>query len=176
MLEHSEEEFIKELFEQHRQMMYKTAFGILHNKSDAEDVVQNAFLWIINNFDKISQIPCYEMVFYFANIIEHLSINLINQQKRHPLEDIEEHKDIASEDSVEEQAYDNILTREIEQALEELSDRDFSLMYMYVLKQMKPKEIAEVMKIPEKNIRVYIERARKRLIKILKKRGIVDDI
>ena len=134
------------------------------------------FLWIIHNLDKISQIPCYERVFYFANIIEHLSINIINRQKHHQTEDIEQYKDIAFDYSVEKQADDNIFTSEIEQALEELSDRDFSLMYMFVFKQMKPKEIAEAMKIPHDNIRVYIERARKRLIKILKKRGIFDDI
>ena len=68
------------------------------------------------------------------------------------------------------------MVKEIEQALEELSDRDYGIMYLYIFKQMKYREIAEAMNIPEKNINVYIERARKRLIKILKKRGIVDDI
>ena len=66
----------------------------------------NTFLWIIHNLDKISQIPCYERVFYFANIIEHLSINIINRQKHHQTEDIEQYKDIAFDDSVEKQADD----------------------------------------------------------------------
>lgn len=41
---------------------------------------------------------------------------------------------------------------------------------------MKYKDIAQAMNIPEKNIHAYIERARKRLIKILKERGVSDDI
>lgn len=176
MPENPDSKLINELFAKYRQTMFKIAFGILHNKSDAEDAVQNAFLWIINNVDKISQIPCYERGFYFATIIEHISINLINKQKRHPSEDIEAHPEFVSDRSVEEQANDNIMIKEIERALEELSDRDYSLMYLSVFKQMKHKEIAEALDIPEKNINVYIERARKRLIKILKKRGIVDDI
>lgn len=113
-------------------------------------------MWIINNIDKISQIPCYEREFYFVNIIEHLSININSRQKDHQTEDIERCKDIALDYSVDERADDNILTSEIEQALEELSDRDFSLMYMFVFKQMKPKEINEAMKIPHDNIHVYI--------------------
>lgn len=176
MPENIDSELINELFAKYRQTMFKIAFGILHNKSDAEDAVQNAFLWIINNIDKIAQIPCYERGFYFAAVIEHISINLINKQKRHPSEDIEAHPDLVSDQSVEEQVSENITIQEIEQALEELSDRDYSLMYLSLFKQMKHKEIAEALNIPEKNINVYIERARKRLIKILKKRGIVDDI
>ena len=38
--------------------------GILHNKSDAEDVVQNAVLSIINNLERISQIPVTKGVTY----------------------------------------------------------------------------------------------------------------
>lgn len=176
MPDSSESELIKKLFVTHKQMMYKIALGILHNEADAEDVVQNAFLWIIKNSEKITQIPCYETGFYLANIVEHLSINHINRQKRHPLENLDEHKDIASDYSVEEQADDNIFISDIEQALEELSDRDYSLMYLYIFKRLKYNEIAEAVNIPEKNIHAYIKRARKRLIKILKERGIVDDI
>ncbi len=169
-------EFAKDLFETYRQMMYNTAFGILRNKADAEDIVQNAFLWVINNLDKIMQIPYNERVFYFATIIEHTSINFINKQKRHPIEDIDEHRDIASNCSIEDKVDENIMIEEIECALEELSDRDYSIMYLYAFKQMKPKEIAKALDISEKNIRVYIKIARERLIKILRQRGFYYDI
>lgn len=39
----SDDKLISELFVEYRQMMFKMAIGILHNKSDAEDVVQDAF-------------------------------------------------------------------------------------------------------------------------------------
>lgn len=42
-----------ELFAKYGQMMFKTAFGILNNRSDAEDAVQDSFLWIINNFSRL---------------------------------------------------------------------------------------------------------------------------
>lgn len=176
MSKKSDDKFVNELFRTHKQMMFKIAMGILHNSANAEDVVQDAFLWMFNNLEKISRIPCYERGFYFANIIEHASLNLIKRQKHHPLEDIDKHENIASDYSVEEQADDNIMINEIEQALQDLSDRDFGLMYLYIFKDMKYKDIAQAMNIPEKNIHAYIERARKRLIKILKERGVSDDI
>lgn len=165
-------EIVRELFEKHRQMMYSKAFGILHNKSDAEDAVQNAFLSIINKLDKIISIPSNERVFYIVSIIEHAAYDILRKQNLHPSEDIYDHTDINTLLSTEGNALDNIAVEEIKSALEELSDKDYSLLYLYLFKQLKPKEIAEKLDIPEKNIRSYIKRARTRLIKILRKRGI----
>ncbi|MBD5128515.1 MAG: sigma-70 family RNA polymerase sigma factor [Ruminococcaceae bacterium] len=168
----AEIELIKELFGTHKKMMFNIAFGILHNRSDAEDAVQDAFLSIINNIEKISRIPCREKVFYIVTIIENVSINKANKKKRHPTEDIEEHFEIASDYSVEKKADEALLIKEIKSALTELSDRDYSIIYLYAFKQMTPKEIANEFGIREKNIHTYIDRARKRLIKILNGRGI----
>lgn len=164
-------EFAKELFETYSQMMYKIAFNILQNKFSAEDAVQNAFLWIMGNLDKIYEIPDFERAFYFSTIIEHISIDLLNEQKKQLSKAVDDYQEFAVLTSAEEEALDNITIQEIEEALKKLSDTDYSLMYLYLFKQMKPKEIAKELNIPEKNIRTYIMRARKRLIKILKREG-----
>lgn len=166
MSKETDNKLLNELFKQYRQMMFRIALGILHNEADAEDAVQDAFLAIINNFDKIFQIPCIEREFYFVTIIGNKAKNKINKINRHPLEDIEEHEEIFADHSVEEEADKNFLIKEIISALNELSDRDYSIMYLYVFDQMKPKEIAQELGISEKNIHTYIERAKKRLVKI----------
>lgn len=176
MSKETDDKLLTELFKQYRQMMFRIALGILHNEPDAEDAVQDAFLSIINNLEKISLIPCTEMKFYFVTIIENAAINKINKSNRHPLENIEEHCEFFSDYSVEDEADKKFLLREIKSALNELSDRDYSIMYLYVFNQMKPKEIAEELGISEKNIHTYIERAKKRLVKILNERGIYYDI
>lgn len=171
-----EKELIKELFEAHRQIMYKTALGILHNRAEAEDVVQNAFLWIINNIEKVIQIPHNERAFYFTYITEHISIDLYRKQKAHPTESIDENYTLGSERSAEDEALSRLSVIEIKNALEELSDRDYDLLYLYLFKEKNYREIGEIMSIPENYVRVYIQRARKRFIKILKKRGVIDDV
>ncbi len=42
-------ELINKLFEKYEQMMFDVALRILQNRSDAEDVVQHAFSWLISN-------------------------------------------------------------------------------------------------------------------------------
>lgn len=169
-------ELINKLFEKYEQMMCDVALGILHNKSDAEDVVQDAFSWILNNPKAISIIPDNEKGFYLTGMVKHISLNYIKKKKRHPLENIDEQEALFSNCSVEETALENITIEEIKQALGELSAADFSLMYLYVIMQMKPSEIAKELKIPEKNIRSQVRYAKKRLIKILKRRGFDYDI
>ena len=46
MSDSSDNRLIKELYETHREMMLKIALGILHNRADAEDAVQDVFLRI----------------------------------------------------------------------------------------------------------------------------------
>ena len=48
----------EELYLLYRQDMYKTAYSILQDSFEAEDVVHEAFLIVIKKLDKISEIKC----------------------------------------------------------------------------------------------------------------------
>lgn len=172
----NEDKLINKLFAEYKQMMFKIAFSILHNRSDAEDAVQDAFLSIINNFEKISQMPCHERANYFASITEHRSIDIYRKRSRHPTEDLDEFYDLSSDENIEEKAFSDLTVEEIKSALDELSDRDYELLYLYLFKEMSPAKISGLMGIPENNIRTYIMRARKRFVKILRERGIDYDV
>ncbi len=149
-------ELINKLFEKYEQMMFDVALRILQNRFDAEDVVQDAFSWLIKNPKAISDFSDNEKRFYLAGMVKHISLNYIKKKKRHPLENMDGYEELASNYSVEETALENITIEEIKQALSELSALDYSLMYLYVIMQMKPSEIAKELKIPKKNIRAQV--------------------
>ena len=172
MSQRSDAEFLKELFETHRQTMYKIALGILHNSHDAEDVVQNAFLWISNNLEKISHIPCNERRYYFAKIIEHQTLNLIKKRQRHPESDIDEYKEINSGIFVDEAYLEKVTVEEIKQVIRTMSAADRLMLKLFLFEERSYKEIAGIAGITEVNARVSVHRARKRLAKLLKERGI----
>ena len=172
MSKKADDRLICELFSKYRQMMFKIAFGIFNNKSDAEDIVQDSFLWIIDNFDKISQIPCNKRACYFANITEHLSLNAINKQRTHPTDDIDEHADISSDIFVEKKAVDKITIDEVKQIIRTLSEIDRLMLRLYLFEGRNYKEISRIAGISEGNARICVYRARKRLAKLLKEQGI----
>jgi len=171
MSKKADDRLICELFAKHRQIMFKIAFGILHNKSDAEDIVQESFLWIINNLDKISQIPCNKRACYFASITEHLSLNAINKQRTHPTDDIDEHADISSDISVEKNAVDKITIDEVKRIIRTMSETDRLMLRLYLFEGRSYKEISRIAGISEGNARVCVYRARNRLAKPPKDRG-----
>ncbi len=166
---------LKELFETYRDMMFKTAISILHNRPDAEDAVQDVFLKAMNNLATISQIPPKERAFYFSSAVENASINILKKKNRHSTENIDECYELASSYSVEQKADEKLLLDDVKSALTALSDNDYGIIYLYYFQQKTAKEIAETLDIPEKNIHKYIERAKKRFRKILKGRGISYD-
>ena len=172
MSKKADDRLICELFAKHRQIMFKIAFGILHNKSDAEDIVQESFLWIINNLDKISQIPCNKRACYFASITEHLSLNAINKQRTHPTDDIDEHADISSDISVEKNAVDKITIDEVKLIIRTMSETDRLMLRLYLFEGRSYKEISRIAGISEGNARVCVYRARNRLAKLLKEQWI----
>lgn len=167
----SDYDLIIELFSKYRQMMFKIAFGILHNKSDAEDAVQDSFLWIINNLSRFSHMTGHEMNNYFASIAENRSIDIYRKRNNHHTENLGIQLDLRANETVEDTALSNLTVEEIKNAMNELSNRDYEILYMYLFKQMPPKEIGEAMGICENNIRSYIMRARKKFANILHKKG-----
>lgn len=176
MSKKTDDRLIRELFSEYRQMIFKIAFGILHNKSDAEDAVQESFLSIINNLEKISQIPCNERGNCFASIAKSRAIDIYRKRHKHPTEDLEEQFGLHSKERIEDTALSNVTVEEIKNAMNELSNRDYEILYLYLFKQIPPKEIGEAMGISENNMRPYISRARKRFANILHKRGIDYDV
>lgn len=171
MSKETDDKLISGLFKEYRQMMFNIALGILHNKADAEDVVQDAFLWIINNLEKTSQIPRNKMACYFATITEHRALNMVNRKRTHPLEDIDD-IETSSGKSIEERAAASITLDEIKLVLREMSINDRLVLRMYLFEEKSYKEIAEIAGISETAARVRVSRARKRLAKLLKERGI----
>lgn len=168
------DKLISELFSKHRQMMYKMAFVILKNPVDAEDAVQIAFIHISKHTENISQRSDKDREGYLIKTIKNVCHDLIRSKKRTQASDIDE-IEISSGSSVEDTAISVITVENIKEALSELSERDRDILYFKMFKNYAPKEVAKELHISERNISVYIERARKRLIEVLRKRGITND-
>lgn len=173
----TDKELVRSLYENNEQLMYNVAYKILHNRSDAEDAVQDAFVNVINHLEKIREINCNETRFYLVIIVKNISLNkLKKKQQRHPEVDIDEVFDAQSDENVEAEALDKINSEVIREALCELSDKDYEIMFLYLIKEYTPSDIAQLLGITANLARQQIFRARQRLIKLLEKRGINNDI
>ena len=65
--------------------MYAVAYSILCNPQDAEDAVHHAFVKIIENISKISDLECPKTASYIVTIVEHTAINLYRKKMPTPM-------------------------------------------------------------------------------------------
>ena len=168
-------DLINELFSQYRQKMYKQALSMVEKPEDAEDMLQIAFLKIIRHLEKISRMPAEGREGYLIKAIKRICFDYNKKKKKCTyISDIDESViDVGS--LVTDAAVLNMSVNEIKEALNDLSERDRNILYFKLFEGYKAKDIAEKLKIPTRNINVYIKRANDRLLKVLRKRGITND-
>lgn len=76
------------IFNQYHIQMEKVAMRILSEQKDAEDAVQNAFMQVIKHFEKITEIPCEELLFWLISITKNEALMIWRKNKKTvPLED-----------------------------------------------------------------------------------------
>lgn len=158
---------LAQLYTEHEQKMYRVAVSILKNSTDAEDAVHEAFLRLINNFEKIRDISCNERGFYLVIIVRNISIDMLNKKSRHPEYDIDEFYDIEADGSVEDEALSNIGRDRIMSAIRQLPDDYYEILYLYLFKEYTPAEISGLIGISPELARQRIFRGKKKLQKLL---------
>ena len=88
----------EELYRTYRRLMFHVAREILGNDQDAEDAVQEAFLSIAKNFEKISTEERHKTKAFVVIVVRNKAINLLSQRKRHiTAESFDETSDITTE-------------------------------------------------------------------------------
>lgn len=166
-----EKDIVRELYKNYEQVMYKTAFSILHNKHDAEDAVHEAFLTIIQNIDKFSLKTVPKMASFLVIIIRNISINKLHKRSNSiPLETMDNQP---AEDIFE--RLDNEEPEKILSALKQLTNEQKEIIVLRFINDIPTPVIAKLLNITESAVRKRIRNARKRLSECLGKEKEVKD-
>lgn len=156
----------QDLYIKYRQDMYAVAYSILHNCEDAEDAVHEAFVSIANNFEKINQIACQEIKYYFVIIVRNTSITLYNSNKRRNkyCEELDDFKTPVDANVFEKFDYQLLVEK-----ISELPVIYRDIIYLYYYEELTAKQISKILKISPENVWKRAERAKKLLKEILEK-------
>ena len=137
-------------------MMFRLAYGYCCNRSDAEDVVQEVFLKLLEHtpqFENDRQL-CAWLMTVTANRCRNL-LGSGWKRKTLPLEDAF----VSSEDPDE--------SIEVRSALAKLSPKLHSVVHLFYYEQMSVKQIAGILDLPENTVLSRLYLARKQLKKHL---------
>lgn len=158
------------LYVTYRKLMFYVANRILNDERLAEDAVHQTFLKILENFDKVGEIPCYKTKSYVVTIVKNIAINMYNQRKRYDAIPIEEVEFCIAEERLERTDDLDHLTR----AVLKLPVIYKDVLTLKYVQEFSNEEIAKMLDISEATVRKRLERAKRRLEEILEREESAD--
>lgn len=172
-----ERSFVEQIYDKHKNKIYRIAFDILHNPEDAEDCLQNVFQTIIDNLDMFKSAEHYAFIKLIVTCTRNEAIDIYRKNKRRNKFETQfnVYWDDDSECSDIEDIADNNITidsmlinvenqKRISEMIEALKPiyRDvFQLRYKYSISNQ---DIARILKISEGAVKVRYLRAKKMLL------------
>ncbi len=170
--------FIAELYENYYPIMKKKAYFFSGDYTVVDDLINDAFVKLIDKISILRALECCKRTSYIVFTIKHISINYGKQHsimgKKGLLGVPEDLMEIIPDDrpSIEELFSKKEEYKELLTAVQNLTERDRDLLnYKYNL-ELSDKKISEIMSIPVNNIREYLVRARRRVLKNLERKGV----
>lgn len=163
------------LVDRYAQLVYRVALGITGSPQDAEDVVQETFLRVLQNLVRFSPSKA-SFKTWLLTIARNQSINAYSSLKRRALrffsQSRSDEQDLYAEDNASDPAQPDTeamlsLKQEysrVEQAMKDLPERQRTALYLKAVENLRYGEIAEIMNTTESSIESLIFRARQTLL------------
>ena len=156
----------RQLYELYARAMFNICYRMMHNREDAEDILQEAF---VQAFLKLETFR-YESTFgaWLKRIVIKTCINAINKKKIDLMltDDMYYFKDITEDEEVELP----LTTRDIEKAMDQLPEGGRIVFSLYLLEGYDHVEIAQILGITESTSKSQFMRAKRKVQEILKEK------
>ncbi|MFH1811999.1 MAG: sigma-70 family RNA polymerase sigma factor [Pseudomonadota bacterium] len=167
------------LVERYQRRVYAVAFGMLHNRDDAMDVVQDAFVKVHRHIEAFQGNASFYTWLY--RIVANLCIDVRRRRSRRPEAELNEavvHSDVLSTGvdvaprNPEANPVENLTRRELSaemnRALDDLSENHRLILLMREVEGLSYEELAEVLKISKGTVMSRLFHARKNMQKALR--------
>jgi RNA polymerase sigma factor (sigma-70 family) len=144
--------------------VYRTAYYILGNEQDAQDIAQEALIRIY------TKIQSYEEKALFKTWVQRIVTNLCIDKfrKNKAVVSIEEHNLMfAADGHLEDEIISTYMAKDIQKAIEQLPERHKTVIVLRYLQDFSYNEIAESLDLPLNTVKSYLFRARQQLQTIL---------
>ena len=165
-IKHGDKEAFEELYKLTSPKVYFVALKIVCNEQDAEDILQETYIKVLEKIDEID--PSQSFMGWLYRVVSNKSKNHLKKKNAVLFDACEEEEfDDIPDDRVDfnpEESLDrNEACREVMTAIDELSDEKRICIIMKYFGEMTVNEIAESLEVPESTVRNRVFVAKKEL-------------
>ena len=140
-----DEAAMTELLGGHVQQSYRLALHIVHNRADAEDAIQNAFVKAFTELSRFEQRSSFAT--WLLRIVTREAFNLLRADKTRFAFLQRQQRDVETEDPVESIVLESVEHREVVSAVNQLKTKDRLVLTLGYFIGLSEAEIAEAMGI-----------------------------
>ena len=166
--QHANDEALAALVEQYAPTLYRVAFSVLRNPSDAEDAVQEAFLRVLRHRDSLDEVRDRRV--WLIRIVWNIVLDRKRRAKTRPeTDDVAELVRVlpsaglsAEARAAAAQHHAHVLA-----CVEQLPAREREVMMLSAFEELSSVEIAAVLEVTESSVRSRLFRARNLLAELL---------
>ena len=167
--QHGDDAALAALVEQYATTLYRVAFSVLRNPSDAEDAVQEAFLRVLRHRDSLGEVRDRRV--WLIRIVWNVVLDRKRRAKTRPeTDDVEELARVlpASGLSAEERASAAQHHAHVLECVDRLPSKEREVLILSAFEELSSVEIAAVLGITESSVRSRLFRARNMMADFLK--------
>lgn len=170
--EETKEQIVSQWYREYSRILLKKSYEMLEDYHMAKDMVQETFIRIIRNYEKIKNLSDAARSVYFVSVNRTVCLDYIKKYKKEDYytRKLSEDKFISNINPVAIDIYANSeFLVDLERGLAQLQERDVILIIAKYVWSMREKEIAELLGIKPQNVHSYVKRAIDRLIRTMSK-------
>jgi RNA polymerase sigma factor (sigma-70 family) len=159
-----------DLYKLYSRAMYNVAARILNDADEAADVLQEAFIDAFRRLADFRQETTFGL--WMKQIVINKSISQLRKRKEELLSiDDVDVEDIPDSESVDMEEVE-LQVQQVRDGIQELPDGYRAVLSLYLLEGYDHEEISHILKISENTSRTQYMRARRKLVEILKHKGV----
>lgn len=154
-----EKDKFTQIYNEYKNLMLNSAYSILHDKSDAEDAVHEAFLRILKNLHKIDEVFCPKTQHFIVIIVQNVAKTLIKRKNK--IKKFELIEDITGikRNTVEEESD----AKFVAQCIKNMPETYRDVLVLKHLNNCSTTEIAKILGISKYAVEKRLQRAKKML-------------
>lgn len=161
-----EKKAFQELYNLYAKAMFNISLRILNNANEAEEVLQDAFLKVFQRIDTYDK--NYAFGVWLKRIVINASLDVLKKRKVN-LVSIDSINYIEEQDEEEESVYD---VEVVKRCITELPDGYRAVLTLFLFEEYSHQEIAGLLGISEGTSKSQYNRAKKKLIELVKQKTV----